>query len=85
MLLTQLAGHMDACHRDVRACNFLRSGHKGVLLADLAYAKLAADPQLLQKERRDAPRTIRSRLQLQAAHRQSLLTKRSFKVQLRFK
>lgn len=43
-----------ACCRDIRPENFLRHGVKGVFLADLAFARLAADPQLLQKERSDA-------------------------------
>ena len=39
-----------ACYRDVRPENFLRRGRKGVVLADLAFASLAADPRLLQEE-----------------------------------
>ena len=58
MLLTRSVG--STCHRDVRAQNFLRSGPKGVMLADLAFAELSADPRLLRKERRDAPHKIKS-------------------------
>ncbi|KAK9816199.1 hypothetical protein WJX74_001896 [Apatococcus lobatus] len=42
-------------HGDIRLDNILRNGRKGVVLADFAFSKLAAGPQLIQEESSDAP------------------------------